>query len=120
MIRARSTALGALLAGALAAGLAVGTPAATSAPPEPAAASAQPVAPVVADEDADLKDRIAALDGVSSVTEVNLEDRPDHAVYAGYRFFQMTFTQPVDHKHPKGDTFEQRITLLHKDIARPW
>ena len=114
MFRARSTALGALLAGALAAGLAVGTPAATSAPPEPAIPAipaAQGVDPVVADESADLKDRLAALDGVSSVTEATAAP--------GYRFFRMTFTQPVDHQHPKNGTFEQRITLLHKDTARP-
>ncbi len=37
----------------------------------------------------------------------------------GYRFFKITFTQPVDHQHPKAGTFEQRLTLLHKDVSRP-
>ena len=71
MFRARSTALGALLAGALATGLAVATPAATSAPPAPPPRPPRAgVDPVVADPTADIKDRVAALDGVSSVTEV--------------------------------------------------
>ena len=80
MFRARSTALGALLAGVLATGLAVATPAATSAPPAPTTAPAATptdgVDPVVADPTADIKDRVAALDGVSSVTEVDLGANP--------------------------------------------
>ncbi len=114
MFRARSTALGALLAGVLAAGLAVATPAATSAPSAPTTPAAAPtdgVDPVVADPTADIKDRVAALDGVSSVTEATAP--------AGYRFFRITFTQPVDQQHPDRGTFEQRLTLLHKDTARP-
>ena len=77
----------------------------------PAAAPANGVDPVVADPTADIKDRVAALDGVSSVTEA--------AAPAGYRFFRITFTQPVDQQHPERGTFEQRLTLLHKDTARP-
>ncbi|MFE7658611.1 S28 family serine protease [Streptomyces bottropensis] len=59
---------------------------------------------------ADIKDRLLAIKGVSLIQE-----KP----YPGYRFFVLNFTQPVDHRNPKMGTFQQRITLLHKDTARP-
>ncbi|EMF50404.1 MULTISPECIES: S28 family serine protease [Streptomyces] len=59
---------------------------------------------------ADIKDRLLAIKGVSLIQE-----KP----YPGYRFFVLNFTQPVDHRNPKKGTFQQRITLLHKDTARP-
>ena len=68
-------------------------------------------AAATADDTADIADRIKAIPGVSSVTEA--------AAPAGYRFFKITFTQPVDHKDPSKGTFEQRLTLLHKDTSRP-
>lgn len=37
----------------------------------------------------------------------------------GYRFFSMTFPQPVDHNDPEGPSFSQRLTLLHRDPAAP-
>ncbi|MEU5438555.1 S28 family serine protease [Streptomyces sp. NPDC020719] len=58
----------------------------------------------------DIKDRILAIPGVSL-----LEEKP----YAGYRYFVLDFTQPVDHRHPSQGTFQQRVTLLHKDTGRP-
>ncbi|WP_045557676.1 S28 family serine protease [Streptomyces sp. FxanaA7] len=59
---------------------------------------------------ADIKDRLLAIPGVSLI-----EEKP----YPGYRFFVLGFTQPVDHRHPSKGTFQQRITVLHKDTARP-
>ncbi|MFE7762371.1 S28 family serine protease [Streptomyces sp. NPDC057438] len=59
---------------------------------------------------ADIKDRLLAIPGVSLIQE-----KP----YPGYRFFVLNFTQPVDHRNPKKGTFQQRITVLHKDTARP-
>ncbi|BBC36156.1 PS-10 peptidase S37 [Streptomyces graminofaciens] len=59
---------------------------------------------------ADIKDRLLAIPGVSLV-----EEKP----YPGYRFFVLNFTQPVDHRHPAKGTFQQRITVLHKDVSRP-
>ncbi|KND45606.1 MULTISPECIES: S28 family serine protease [Streptomyces] len=59
---------------------------------------------------ADIKDRLLAIKGVSLIQE-----KP----YPGYRFFVLNFTQPVDHRNPKKGTFQQRITVLHKDTARP-
>ena len=44
-----------------------------------------------------------------------IEEKP----YTGYRFFVLNYTQPVDHRHPSKGTFQQRITVLHKDASRP-
>ncbi|MFE4664029.1 S28 family serine protease [Streptomyces sp. NPDC056716] len=61
-------------------------------------------------EATDIKDRLLAIPGMSLVQE-----KP----YPGYRFFVFTYTQPVDHKNPAKGTFQQRITVLHKDVSRP-
>jgi hypothetical protein len=58
----------------------------------------------------DIKDRLLAIPGMSLV-----EEKP----YPGYRFFVLDFTQPVDHRSPAKGTFQQRITVLHKDVSRP-
>jgi hypothetical protein len=58
----------------------------------------------------DIKDRLLAVPGMSLV-----EEKP----YPGYRFFVLNFTQPVDHRSPAKGTFQQRITVLHKDVSRP-
>lgn len=58
----------------------------------------------------DIKDRILAIPGMSLIQE-----KP----YAGYRYFVLDYTQPIDHRHPSKGTFKQRITLLHKDTSRP-
>ncbi|MCL6733175.1 S28 family serine protease [Streptomyces neyagawaensis] len=68
-----------------------------------AATAAQP-------DTTDIKDRLLAIPGVSLI-----EEKP----YPGYRFFVLNFTQPVDHRHPGKGTFQQRITVLHKDTSRP-
>jgi hypothetical protein len=41
------------------------------------------------------------------------------SVISGKPFFVLRYTQPADHKVPGGETFEQRITLWHRDFARP-
>lgn len=58
----------------------------------------------------DLLDRLRLIPGMT-VTEVPI-DPP-------YRFFQMVYQQPVDHDHPDGATFGQRMTLLHRGFAAP-
>ncbi|MFF3516050.1 S28 family serine protease [Streptomyces sp. NPDC002573] len=60
--------------------------------------------------DTDIKDRLLAIPGMSLI-----EEKP----YAGYRFFVLNYTQPIDHRHPSEGTFQQRITILHKDVSRP-
>ncbi|MFJ4922051.1 aminopeptidase [Streptomyces sp. NPDC088725] len=58
----------------------------------------------------DIKDRVLAIPGMSLI-----EEKP----YDGYRFFVLNYTQPIDHRHPGKGTFQQRVTLLHKDTSRP-
>jgi hypothetical protein len=58
----------------------------------------------------DIKDRLLAIPGMSLIQE-----KP----YPGYRYFVLNYTQPIDHRHPDGGTFQQRITVLHKDTSRP-
>jgi hypothetical protein len=61
-------------------------------------------------EPTDIKDRLLAIPGMSLI-----EEQP----YPGYRYFVLNYTQPVDHRHPSEGTFQQRITVLHKDTSRP-
>jgi hypothetical protein len=61
-------------------------------------------------EPTDIKDRLLAIPGMSLIQE-----KP----YPGYRYFVLNYTQPVDHRHPSEGTFQQRITVLHKDTSRP-
>ncbi|GAA1354932.1 S28 family serine protease [Streptomyces beijiangensis] len=63
-----------------------------------------------AEPSTDIKEQILAIPGMSLI-----EEKP----YAGYRYFVLNYTQPVDHRHPSKGTFQQRLTLLHKDTSRP-
>jgi len=63
-----------------------------------------------ADIKADIKDRILAIPGMSLIEEKPVE---------GYRFFVLNYRQPVDHHRPWKGTFQQRLTVLHKDEDRP-
>ncbi|WP_394433891.1 S28 family serine protease [Streptomyces sp. SGAir0957] len=73
------------------------------------AAAAGPAGAAAADS-TDIKDRLLAVPGMSLI-----EEKP----YTGYRYFVLNYTQPVDHRHPSKGTFQQRITVLHKDVSRP-
>lgn len=74
------------------------------------AASAATAAEPEADGVTDIEERLLSIPGMSLI-----EEKP----YAGYRFFVLNYTQPVDHRRPGKGTFQQRITVLHKDTARP-
>ncbi|HEX4703897.1 MAG TPA: hypothetical protein VH352_17345, partial [Pseudonocardiaceae bacterium] len=37
----------------------------------------------------------------------------------GFREFSLEFQQPIDHRHQERGTFEQHVTLLHKDFNAP-
>ncbi|MGW0803470.1 S28 family serine protease [Nonomuraea sp. NPDC002799] len=65
--------------------------------------------PAAAAQD-DLLDRLNAIPGLTVVSET----QP-----AGYRFFVLALTQPVDHRDPGGATFQQRLTLLHRAAGAP-
>ncbi|GGL02775.1 tripeptidyl aminopeptidase [Planomonospora parontospora subsp. antibiotica] len=79
----------------------------------PASAQAEPAAPpataAAAAEDT-LLTRLRAVPGLTVVSET----RP-----TGYRFFVLSFTQPVDHRDPRRGTFQQRLTLLHRAEDAP-
>ncbi|MFI2432343.1 S28 family serine protease [Streptomyces sp. NPDC018693] len=59
---------------------------------------------------ADIKERLLSIPGMSLV-----EEKP----YPGYRYFVLTYTQPVDHRNPAAGSFQQRLTVLHRDVSRP-
>ncbi len=62
-------------------------------------------------QDSSLTARLIALPGVAVKTI-----RPD----SGFKqAFEITFSQPVDHKRPDGPQFTQRILLEHRGIDRP-
>ncbi|MGW8884463.1 S28 family serine protease [Streptomyces sp. NPDC055749] len=75
---------------------------------EPTATQSSTISSEASSED--IKDRILAIPGMSLIQE-----KP----YPGYRYFVLNYTQPVDHRNPSKGTFQQRITLLHKDTTRP-
>ncbi|TDD48929.1 S28 family serine protease [Saccharopolyspora elongata] len=67
--------------------------------------------PVGAAPPDDIGERLAAVPGLTVVGE-----RPTEP---GFRLFDLTFTQPDDHRHPEAGQFQQRLTLLHRDLDRP-
>jgi hypothetical protein len=60
---------------------------------------------------ADIGDRLRALPGV---TAVELPAR-----WPGYRYFDMTIDQPVDHDDPCRQRFTQHMSLIHRGDAAP-
>ncbi|MEU7478598.1 S28 family serine protease [Lentzea sp. NPDC042327] len=58
----------------------------------------------------DIKDRIAAIPGVRIISE---------GTSGTARTFVLGIQQPADHRKPRGQRFEQRFSLLHKDVSRP-
>ncbi|MFJ4186276.1 S28 family serine protease [Kitasatospora sp. NPDC089509] len=63
------------------------------------------------DPTADIKDRLAAIPGVT-ITEEKPTD-------ADHRYFLATYTQPIDHLRPWLGSFQQRFSLLHRGYDRP-
>jgi hypothetical protein len=59
----------------------------------------------------DILDRLKAVPGLTV-----LQEQP---APAPYRFFVLSYTQPVDHRRPAAGTFQQRFTLLHRGTDRP-
>jgi hypothetical protein len=62
-------------------------------------------------QDIDITQQLASIEGL------RFEETQSPA--PGYRTFEMYFTQPADHKNPRGETFEQKLILWHKDASRP-
>jgi hypothetical protein len=68
-------------------------------------------AAAIGTESEDIK---TALEHVSGLTVVSEDKAPE-----GFRFFHLTFTQPADHRNPSAGSFQQRLTLLHRDVNAP-
>ncbi|MEM9488921.1 MAG: S28 family serine protease [Myxococcota bacterium] len=64
------------------------------------------------EQSGDIAAQLAAVPGLD-VVEV-----PDQAP-AGYRFFLLSYSQPVDHDAPAGAHFVQQMALLHRDSDAP-
>lgn len=62
--------------------------------------------------DDDIVEKLKAIPGMTFVGEEPSGD-------PNYRYFLLTFRQPADHRDPAKGTFEQRISLLHKNTDRP-
>jgi hypothetical protein len=77
----------------------VGTGATAHASPKPA--------------DDDIATQLKAIRGVTLTVDKVLPELPDE------HYYELTFRQPVDHRHPNKGTFEQRIRILHKSVNRP-
>ncbi|MEU6039123.1 S28 family serine protease [Actinomadura sp. NPDC047616] len=60
---------------------------------------------------ADIGERLRAIPGMK------VEERA--STLPGYRWFWLTYRQPVDHRRPHGQWFEQRVLLQHKSEDRP-
>ncbi|MGE0398429.1 MAG: S28 family serine protease [Kofleriaceae bacterium] len=58
-----------------------------------------------------IAEELAALPGVTVV------ETPTDT--SGYTYYVLHFTQPVDHAQPDGPTFQQEVSLLHRDPAAP-
>src|SRR5688572_3194139 len=61
---------------------------------------------------ADIADELATIPGMTVV-----EERPAQA--PGFRFFVLSYTQPINHLDPSRGGFEQRLTLLHRSESAP-
>jgi hypothetical protein len=55
---------------------------------------------------------LAELNALPGVTATETPTQQD-----GYTYIVLRFTQPVDHENPDGPTFQQRVSLLHRDKA---
>lgn len=58
----------------------------------------------------DLDDELAGIRGLRVISKTTA---------GAYQYYVLGFQQPTDHRHPERGTFEQRISLLHKDVSRP-
>src|SRR5438477_13166437 len=64
-------------------------------------------------------DILDQLDGLSGVTATEWIPPKDFGAEEGYRYFDVTFTQPIDHDHPDAGTFEQYAALMVRDPSAP-
>jgi PS-10 peptidase S37 len=73
------------------------------------------VVPQQATASAPVDDIVAQLQHLPRVTYLSEDPNPP----TGFRQFYLEYKQPVDHRHPGRGTFEQHLTLLHRDVTAP-
>ncbi|MBZ4422978.1 S28 family serine protease [Myxococcus sp. RHSTA-1-4] len=76
------------------------------------ASAAATLARTSADAETDILVALQAIPGLTVVRE-------GPSRFPGTRFFVLTYDQPVDHQHPEGQRFQQRMTLLHRATQAP-
>jgi hypothetical protein len=64
-------------------------------------------------------DVLVQLQDLKGVTAVEWFPPADFGAEEGYRFFDVTFTQPIDHANPDGPTFQQYAALMVRDPSAP-
>lgn len=69
-------------------------------------------APVDAPIGGDILEQLRAQPEIDQVVE-------QATTRVGYRYFEIWFTQPIDHDHPERGTFRQYATLIHRDPTAP-
>lgn len=75
-------------------------------------ADGEPVAARVSPSEIDVVAQLELVPGLR-ILEEQAPPSPD------YRFFVLSYTQPVDHLEPSRGTFEQVVTLLHRSTSAP-
>ncbi len=58
----------------------------------------------------DIRDQLEAIPGLTVLSDTFVN---------GFRFFLLDYEQPVDHHHPNGARFQQRMSLVHRDASAP-
>ncbi|NTX03913.1 S28 family serine protease [Myxococcus sp. CA040A] len=56
---------------------------------------------------------------LARIPGLTVREEPAGPQLPNHRFFVMEFEQPVDHAHPDGQRFRQRLTLLHISRSSP-
>ncbi|MGE0550420.1 MAG: S28 family serine protease [Kofleriaceae bacterium] len=56
-------------------------------------------------------------DSLLAISDATVTQLPTET--PGYTHYVLRFTQPVDHADPSGPTFEQRVSLIHRDPEAP-
>jgi hypothetical protein len=71
-----------------------------------------PLAPARSNGDRAIESRLAGIDGLKIVAELE-------SPVPGARLFSLTYDQPADHDDRRGERFDQRLTLLHRNRRAP-
>ena len=61
----------------------------------------------------DVSSKLTCIPGLKVESEVFSN------VPSGYRRFNLTIEQPIDHRYPEGRKFGQRLILWHRDVSEP-